>query len=307
LANKTMVIVNPASSNGKTNIIWPDIKNRLEKENLEFDFSATSCQSEATHFAREALHKGYETIISVGGDGTLNEVVNGFFENGQLINSSAKLGLIAAGTGGDFIRTLEYPRDYAQACRLIARGHTRQIDIGKSEYYDHKEQLRERYFINVAGFGMDGAVVDRVNRTSKFFGGFISFLYGTLAALTQFKSLSVSLQIDDELVWEGPITAVAVANGQYFGGSMQIAPEAVIDDGIFEIILVKGMPKTKLLQSLPTIYSGAHVHDPNVSCFKGTKVKAVSTERVLLEVDGEQPGVLNAEFSIMPKILNIIC
>ena len=306
MAKQAMVIVNPASANGKTRINWPDIKKCLETEGLEFDFSSTTCRSEATYFAREALHKGYDAIISVGGDGTLNEIINGFFENGQMINSSAKLGIIAGGTGGDFIRTLGYPKNYKEACNIIARGQTKLIDLGKLEYFDHKEQLTTNYYINIAGFGLDGAVVDRVNHTSKFFGGFVSFLYGTIAGLAQFRSFSLTLEVDGQLAYQGPATMAAVANGQYFGGSMQIAPAAVLDDGILEIVIVKGMKKLKLLRCLPTIYGGTHIIKPEVICLQGTKVKATSPDRVLLEIDGEQPGLLNAEFTILPKALNII-
>lgn len=302
-----MAIINPASANGKTRLNWPTMKKGLEEAGLEFDFAFTSCPAEATHLTSEALHKGYGTIISVGGDGTLNEVVNGFFAGDELINSQARLGIIAAGTGGDFIRTLEYPKDFNQAAQLIVKGQTRLIDLGRLEFINHRGQSASSYYINIAGFGMDGAVVDRVNKTSKFFGGFASFLYGTLAALASFKSVPVTLEIDGQLVWEGPTTVVAIANGKFFGGSMQIAPAAVLDDGLFEVVLVRGMPKASLLRCLPTIYSGTHINNPVVSCFKGARIKAASTGRVLLNVDGEQPGILNAELSLLPQILNIIC
>ncbi len=306
MAKNTMVIVNPASGNGKTRNNWPDIKNNLEKAGLEFDFAHTTCRFEATYFVREALKNGYETIVSVGGDGTLNEVVNGFFDNGVMINQSAKLGIIPGGTGGDFIRTLDYPKDYIEACQVIARGQSELIDLGKVNFFNHNASPISRYFINVAGFGLDGAVVDRVNRTSKFFGGFLSFLYGTIAGTLQFQSFPLTLEVDGQLVHEGMTSVVTVANGQYFGGSMQIAPGAVLDDGIFEIVIVEGLTKGRLLRCLPTIYKGAHGQFPEVSFLRGIRVKATSPERVLLDIDGEQPGILNAEFSILPKVLNII-
>lgn len=307
MAKNTMVIINPASGNGKTRNNWPDINKNLEGAGLEFDFASTTCRFEATYFVREALKNGYENIVSVGGDGTLNEVVNGFFENGKMIKESAKLGIIPGGTGGDFIRTLGYPKEYSEACKVIARGQTRLIDLGKLNFTDNQGKPAERYYINIAGFGLDGSVVDRVNHTSKFFGGFLSFLYGTITATLQFQSFSLSLEVDGQLAFEGPTTMAAVANGQYFGGSMQIAPGAVLDDGIFEVVLVKGLTKTRLLKCLPTIYKGAHGQFPEVEFMRGTKVKATSPDRVLLDIDGEQPGILNAEFSIVPKALNIIC
>ena len=307
MSRKTMVIVNPASGNGKTRISWPDIKQNLEAAGLVFDDVFTTCRFEATHFASQALRDGYDTIISVGGDGTLNEVVNGFFADDKMINPAARLGIIPGGTGGDFIRTLNYPEDYKEACQVLGRGQSRKIDVGQLHFIDNDGKPTQRYFVNIAGFGMDGAVVERVNRTSKFFGGFLSFLYGTVMALIQFDSFQLSLEVDGKLVYEGPATMTAVANGQYFGGSMQIAPRAVLDDGVFEIVLIEGLKKGKLLRCLPTIYKGAHGQFPEVRFMQGTTVRAVSPDRVLLDIDGEQPGVLDAEFSILPGVLNIIC
>lgn len=307
MAKNTMVIVNPASGNGKTRINWPDIKSNLEKAGLDFAFAHTTCQFEATYFAREALLNGYETIISVGGDGTLNEVVNGFFENGRLINSSAKLGLICAGTGGDFIKTLGYPKDYVEACKILARGQSKKIDVGKVDFTDHNGKAVSRYFINVAGFGLDGTVVDRVNHTTKFFGGFISFLYGTLTGVTQFKSFNLALEVDGSLVYEGPTTLVAVGNGQYIGGGMQVTPGACFDDGTFEIVIVESVTKLRFFTCLPSIYKGKHGQYPEVTFMQGRSVKASSPDRVLLDVEGEQPGVLDAEFSIFPQAINVIC
>ncbi len=307
MAKNAMVIVNPASSNGKTRKNWPDIKKNLEKAGLEFDFAPTTCRFEATHFAREAIKNGYETIVSVGGDGTLNEVINGFFDNGVKINQSAKLGIIPGGTGGDFIRTLGYPKDYIEACKVIARGQSQLIDLGKVDFFDHDASPISRYFINVAGFGLDGTVVDRVNRTSKFFGGFVSFLYGTLAGVMQFKSFDLCLEVDGKPVYEGSTTVIAIANGQFFGGGMQIAPGAILDDDLFDIVIVKGMNKSRFITCLPSIYKGSHGQYPEVTFMQGRSVKASSPGRVLLEVDGEQPGILNAEITLLPKAMHVIC
>lgn len=307
MTKPAMVIINPVSANGKTRSNWPQIKATLEQTGLAFDTAFTTGRLDATYIAREALKNGYETIVSVGGDGTLNEVANGFFDNDVMINESSQLGIIAGGTGGDFIRTLSYPKDFAAACQVIARGQTRAIDLGKMNYTNNQGQAVTSYFINIAGFGLDGAVVDRVNRTSKFFGGFLSFLYGTIAGTLEFHSFPLTLEVDGQLVYEGMTTVVTVANGQYFGGSMQIAPGAVLDDGIFEIVIVEGLTKGRLLKCLPAIYSGAHGQFPEVRFLQGTRVRAISPQRVLLDMDGEQPGILNAEFSILPRALNIIC
>lgn len=306
---KSMVIVNPVSANGRTGRNWPNIAGELKKAGLQFDAQITSKSGEATLLAQTALQKGYQTIIAVGGDGTLNEVVNGFFdsENSRLINPEARLGLISSGTGRDFIKTINYSEDIKDVCRILARSQVRTIDIGKVSYQNSEGQRASRYFINVAGMGMDGETVDRVNRTTKVFGGKVSFLWGTVATLVQYRNRELTLEIDGITRYHGEATMVAVANGQYFGGGMRIAPEAKLDSGIFDIIIVDNMAKPDIIVNLHRIYRGTHLTHPKVYLMRGKDVRATSNQRVLLNVDGEQPGVLNAEFELFPRKLQLIC
>ena len=306
---KIMAIVNPASANGRTGRAWRRIAEALAAAGLRFDSRHTSGSREATLLTRSALQQGYRTIISVGGDGTLNEVVNGFFEAeaGVLINPDARLGMISSGTGRDYIKTINYPRNVKEASQILARGRTRVIDIGYVRYQNNEGGAASSYFINIAGMGMDGATVERVNRTSKVLGGKISFLWGTIAALAQYRNRKVTLEIDGMIRYCGEATLVVIANGQYFGGGMRIAPESRLDSGHFDIIIADGLTKPEVIANLPRIYRGTHLTHPKVHLMRGTRVKAFSPEKVLLEVDGEQPGTLNAEFSIFPQKLSLIC
>lgn len=304
--DKTMMIINPASANGRTGKNWPQMDSYLRLQGLEFDIKMTGAAGEATDLARRAIQDGYTTIVSVGGDGTLNEILNGFFIDEQLINPQARLGVLCCGTGGDFIRSAGIPRDFPAAAALLCKGKSHFLDVGKVSFITHTGERESRYFLNIAGFGLDGETVHRVNNTSKALGGFISFLWGTVSALLAHRSLPLKLEIDGVRCYEGMITMVAVANGQFFGSAMQIAPSAALDSGLFSIVLIKAMPKLELLSCLPTIYKGTHVYKPQVEVFVGTRVIATSSGKVLLDIDGEQPGRLDAEFSIIPACLSVI-
>lgn len=306
---KSMVIVNPVSANGRTGRNWPRIAQELKNAGLKFDTQITSKSKEATRLTRTALEQGYRTVIAAGGDGTLNEVLNGFFkpESGRPVNPEARLGLISSGTGRDFIKTISYSEDIKQACWTLVRNHTRTIDIGQVWYQNPEGKKDSSFFINVAGMGMDGETVDRVNRTTKIFGGKISFLWGTIATLVQYRNRELTLEIDGAIRYHGEATLVAIANGQYFGGGMRIAPEARLDSGHFDIIIGDNMTKTEMIANLPRIYRGDHLSYPKVYLMRGSHVRATSNQKVFLNVDGEQPGVLNAEFKLLPQKLQLIC
>ncbi len=304
--SKTMVVVNPCSANGKTLKKWPHIQQELNAAGAVFDYRMTEYSLHAVEITREALKQGYDTIVAVGGDGTLNEVVNGFFEDDKTINPEAKLGVISCGTGGDFVRTAGLAKDIKTACQTIAKGGTRIIDIGRALFKDHQGNYMTKYFINVAGFGIDGEIVYRVNHTSKAFGGFLSFLWGTLTAIASFQPREIRLEIDGTIRFNGKATVIAAGNGKYIGGGMKIVPMAELDSGYFDVIVVDNMSKVELIKNLPRIYGGSHIDDPRVYCMRGTRIKASSPELVLVDIEGEQPGTLDIDISILPGIMRLI-
>ncbi len=301
---KTAVIVNPVSANGKTGKRWPEIKEAMASEGLEFDYSLTEKPYHATELTKEYLSNGYDLIISVGGDGTANEVVNGFFDNGSLIRPEASIGFISTGTGCDFRRTLDMPAEINLATRKIINSPGRLIDIGLASY-ESGDDFCKRLFINVAGLGLDGDTVARVNRTTKIFGGFISFLWGTLVSLILYKNRKMLIKIDGEVIYTEPVTLVSFCNGRYFGGGMKIAPKAIIDDGYFDIIIIRGLSKFNLIKSLPKVYKGTHLSHPRIVSLRGKNIEVDASVNALLNLDGEQPGNAPVEISILPNILKL--
>ncbi len=306
MSKKIIVIVNPASSNGKTRKRWPKINKLLSDEAINFDYKFTEKPGDAASIAKRSLEEGYQTIVVVGGDGTLNEAVNGYLSADKELIKNAAIGVISMGTGGDFVRTAGIPKDPAEAVKILARGNTKDIDVGVSRYTDDKGEKQLRYFCNTTDVGLGGETATRVNKTSKALGGFISFLYGVIVTLILYKSKEVDVIIDDEISLKGKATTLVVTNGRYFGGGMKITPTAELDDGLLDILFLPHFSKLKLLFYLPRVYKGTHLSIAGVKYCKGKKVRVTSTEELIIEIDGETPGKTPVEMEIMPKALKII-
>jgi YegS/Rv2252/BmrU family lipid kinase len=301
----TKLIVNPASANGSTRRLWDRLERTIRNEIGSVAVAFTGAANDATHLTREALRDGFEMVVAVGGDGTINEVVNGFFDSGKLINPDAVLGVISRGTGSDFIKTMGIPREIEAAARVLCGRTVKRCDVGRFTSTGHTGKKMERYFINIADFGMGGESVERVNNTTKMFGGFVSFFYGTVRVLLAYRGKRVKITIDDETEIEKPINSVVIANGQYFGGGMWIAPHAQIDDGLFDILIVDDMSVLESLANISRLYKGTHLDHPKVQCLRGRKVVADSVETVLIDVEGEHGGRLPAQFDMIPAAVNV--
>jgi diacylglycerol kinase (ATP) len=300
---KAAVVVNPASANGRTGKRWPEIASSLQNEGYHIDYTFTVAPGHASTITSRYLEEGHDLVISVGGDGTANEVVNGFFSSGKIIRDSAAVAFLSTGTGRDLGRTIGSPKDIGDAVRHIDKSPLRPVDVGRVSYMSNRDQPDVRYFINVAGLGLDGDTVARVNRTSKAFGGFISFLWGTVVSLVLYQNQTMAITVDGDLICDEPVTVVVIGNGCYFGGGMQIAPNAVIDDGLFDIIILRNLSKLELLANLPKVYGGTHLSHPRITSLRGKKVSVSSTGTALLDLDGEQPGRAPAEIELLPGAL----
>jgi YegS/Rv2252/BmrU family lipid kinase len=302
----TVLVVNPQSAGGKTERRWPQLRATIHEAFGPFDERFTRAAGDGTRLTREALAAGADLIVAVGGDGTINEVVNGFFDGTRALNPAAGLGIVPAGTGGDFIKTLSVPRDtYAAAAALTLR--PRPIDVGRLEYTDGRGQRAVRHFINIASFGIGGLVDRYVNQSSKLLGGKLSFALATLKAGARYRNANVRLTIDGGIPREGRVYSVAVANGRYFGGGMKIAPNAALDDGYFDVVTLGDLSFGEVLLRGIDIYSGRHLLNPKVSVTRARRVEAAATDgaEVLLDVDGEQPGRLPATFELLPGALKV--
>jgi YegS/Rv2252/BmrU family lipid kinase len=306
VAPRTVVVVNPHSQGGKLGKRWPELADTLARV-FPFDDVQTTGPGDATRIAREALKSGAERVVAIGGDGTINEVVNGFFENGEPIAPDASFALIPFGTGGDFRRTAEIPLELADAAAVIAANKRKQIDVGKLELTQRDGTRALRMFANIASFGVSGVVDRLVNESGKKLGR-LSFALATARATWSYKNQRVELVFDDNVRdrIEATINTVAIANGKFFGGAMKVAPDAELDDGKFDIVAMGDFGFGDLLKSGRRLYKGTHLGMAKVSTRRARIVEASPIDPnaiVELDVDGEPLGVLPARFELVPAAL----
>ncbi len=271
-----------------------------------FEAYMTRGPGDAVLGVKNALAEKVRLLVCVGGDGTLNEVVNGIMMHEASVRSDLALGFIPNGTGCDFVRTVSIPQDLEQAIDLIAAGTVRSIDLGLLFFRDDQGHERRRYFHNITSFGLGGDVAQRVNRTTKALGPFVSFMWATLISIFLCGKKKIRLRVDEGFERELRVWNVAVANGQYHGGGMWVAPGASVCDGILNVTVIGDLAIPEIFLNLPKLYNGKINDIEKVTMLAGEKVKASSNEQVLLDVDGEQPGMLPIDIGIVPDGLNII-
>jgi diacylglycerol kinase (ATP) len=300
---KTQVIVNPESDQGKTRKRWKHIKEGLKSFLKEFKYEFTEKPLQAIEISRVAIKEGTELIVGVGGDGTMNEIANGFYENQKIINPVASLGIVPSGSGCDFTKSLNIPRGFKNALEVITQAPSSLIDVGRARFKNHSGEEEERFFVNVADFGIGGEVVKKVNqnRMGRKASSYLKCLISTFIA---YKNKVLKIRIDDEELPLDEYLVGAISNGRIFGKGMKIAPNAELDDGFFDVVLVKGMKMLEFFRNAWKIYTGTHLSHPKISLVRGKKIEALAADdknEVLIEIDGEQVGMLPATFEIIPR------
>ncbi len=299
---QTKVIVNPVAGARSTRRKWPIINRLLERIGLTFDFNYTEGVGHAIELAQAAASDGYSYLVAVGGDGTVNEVANGILLSRNA--AATVLGVVSTGTGSDFARSAGLARDYATACNNLTSSKRLTIDVGVVEYQSGGE-THERFFVNSAGVGFDAAVVKETERLPKFFGGTIPYVAGMLRTLVSYRNKNIVLKVGDEEERKRVLN-VAVANGNYCGGGMRIAPDAELDDKLLDVVVFGDMSKFEILKEFPTIYKGTHINHPKVSVKKAANVSIESAKPMLVYADGELLGECPATFRVVPAALSLV-
>ena len=248
--------------------------------------------------AREAVAGGATRIVAAGGDGTLNEVVNG------IAGSGVELATIPLGTGMDFGRTYGIPTKLEDAVRVALEGEVRTIDAGRVSYRTWGGEDAVRYFANVGSVGMSGAVAQRANGMSKALGGKATFLYALTRVFFEWQNTEVTVRLDDG-ERHGRMHDVVVANGVWHGGGMKLAPDASPSDGLFDVVFIGDVGKVDFLTTAPKIYKGKHVHHPKVEVVRSARVAVDASEHLPIEVEGEQVGTTPATFEVVPGALRV--
>jgi YegS/Rv2252/BmrU family lipid kinase len=305
VAARTLVIVNPSSRSGATGRRWGAVAARLRTSIGPFEVEFTRGPRDAARLARDGVRAGVERIVVAGGDGTMNEVATGLLAAG--LGADVEVGVLPLGTGGDFPRSLGIPAGIDDAIALLARGRARPIDAGRIEYRGPEFRAATGYFVNVASFGISGLIDRFVNQGSGRLGGRLSFLVATLRALARYRAAEVTIRVDGAIAFAGRLNLAAVANGSRFGGGMRIAPDARLDDGRFDVVVIPDHARMKLAAKLPLIYSGRHIEDPISIVVRGRVIEAEATPgTALLDIDGEPLGSLPARIEVLPCALRVI-
>lgn len=304
------VVVNPVAGSGRMRRMWPAVRAALQRHFGELVVEETAAVGEASLYARKLALDGVELVIAAGGDGTISEVADGLLRAG----GGVQLGIMPAGTGSDLSRFLGLDGDIEAAAARIASGSTRKIDVGCVDYIDEHGALASRHFINISSLGLSGPTARAVNnsRTGDRVSGKALFLWHTVRELIRYRFQDVRIAVDDQPSFDARIAVVAVANGRFFGGGMMVAPDAALDDGLLEIVVVHGRSKPSLLMDLRLVYTGSHRGHPSCTFLRGRKVVIEPigdplANGALLEVDGESPGHIPATFTIKPGALTLRC
>ena len=296
---RTVFLVNPASAGGSTGKRWPELAHRAAALGLAGDALISEEPGQLTALAQEAVAGGAERLVVVGGDGSVNEVVNGVAGE-----EGVEIAVLARGTGWDFVRTYGIPRDLEQAVDVALSGEIRTIDLGLVTFRTWAGAEGRSHFANVASAGISGAIAQRANETSKALGGKISYYWSTLAVFVRWQTGEMRVTVDDE-ARTGKIIDTLVANGRFLAGGMMMLPEAEPDDGLFDVLVIGDVTKRDLLVTLPKSYRGKHLPHPRLEVLRGRVVTVDADEPLPIELDGEQPGTTPARFEVVPGALRL--
>ena len=304
------VILNPTAGQGRARGKLGEIERALASHGGRSEILLTHGPGHAAELARAAHSEGVDVIAVVGGDGTLNEVVQAYAGPDGEPRPGPDLGLIPCGTGGDWRRTLGLHSDIGVAVARVVAGQRKAVDLGILRFEPHAGHPPVRAFLNVASFGLSGAVDAVVKDAPRFLGGKAAFFVSTLRAMANYTNPAVRVKVDGELWFEGPSMTVALGNGRYFGGGMQIAPDADPSDGMLSVVSLGDLSKREAMGLTSKIYSGTHVGTHGVKVTRGSRIEAEAVHAgaaVLHAAAGEQPGKLPLVATVHPAAIKFRC
>ena len=294
-------LVNPASANGSTGRRWPDVARRATALGLDGETLLSERPGHLAELAATAAAEGATEIIVVGGDGSVHEVVDGLARAEAC--ERVELAMIPFGTGRDFARSLRIPRRVDDALAVARDGRVRTVDLGRATYSISNGEA-VAYFANFAGAGISGAIADRANRTTKALGGRLSFIWATLAVFSRWHPTEMTIEIDGDRRQVLLLEALAM-NGDYTAGGMWVAPEASLEDGTFDVVLIGNFSKAEFTTTFPKIYRGTHVSHAKVEIVRARELRVDAPSPLPIVLDGEQPGTTPVLFEVVPRALRV--
>jgi diacylglycerol kinase (ATP) len=307
---RIVCVMNPRAAAGRSGARLGELKRALDRAFAQAEVWKTEGPGHASELAARAIAEGADIVAAVGGDGTCNEVVNGFFEDGKLRSRSSIFTVIPFGTGSDLSRSVRAPTELADALWVAATGMTLPTDVGHIRFVGHDGAPGERVFINVAGFGANGDVVHRANSADKRLGGKATFIQATLGSLLNFEPPKVEVEWDGPDGpgrWSGSLLSAFVANGAYCGGGMNVGSGGSMHDGAFDLTLLPTKGRVRNVAESWRLYDGTvwKVAGSRRVYASSLRARSLDGQAVLLDVDGEQPGLLEAEFRCLERVLQV--
>ncbi|PLX14958.1 MAG: lipid kinase [Marinilabiliales bacterium] len=307
--NDWLVIVNLHSGSKRCEKDWPEIKSLLEDSSLKLEYVFTERTYHAIEITKNYItEKGYKNIIIVGGDGTMNEVVNGLFRQERYPTTEITLGLITVGTGNDWGRYYGMNKSYKKMIKAITKGKTFIQDVGKVNY-EHTTEKEDRYFVNIAGMGYDALVAKKTNISKeKGRGGVLIYLINLLQSLFQYSYTKLRITADGKQVFDGKVFTISIGICKYNGGGMMQLPFAVSDDGLFDVTLVRKTSKLRVIRNIKNLYDGSFINMKEVETYRGKNfiIESIPNNALFLETDGESLGHSPLYFEIVPKSVKLI-
>lgn len=302
---KWCAIVNPNAGNGKGGRDWNRISRLFENHGIDAEIRLTTKKGDATDLSRQAVAGGFRNFISIGGDGTLNEIINGIFTQNYCSPSEITIGMIPVGTGNDWGRMFGIPLVYDGAVSIISEGKRMLHDIGVISYYQGTT-LHQRYFINIAGIGYEAMVVEKTNRQKeKGRSNKVLYLMNLVMSLISFRKTRVEIVIDG-VKSTGRIFSINVGNGRYCGGGMRQTPDALPDDGLLDITVIREMSRLEVIRNLKLLYDGTILSHPKIDGYRSNNLLVDSESILYAEADGESLGHNPFSFNVIPSAINII-
>jgi diacylglycerol kinase (ATP) len=309
--DRARFIVNPHSAGGATGKRVDALRRSIDRYFAQADVVMTEGPGHASELATHAVADGVGVVVAVGGDGTASETVAGLFDGKKPRRHGVVFTVVPAGTGSDLIKSLGMPKDLDDAVRLAAFGPDRDGDAVHHQFIDDSGSLTERIGINVTGFGMNGDTVARANRGSKRLGGTLTFLGATLGSLARYSAPMVdttwTTADGGEGEWSGKLLSCFIANGSWCGGGMCVAPQGSMTDGALDLTIIGDRSLRRTLALVPHLYRGTLASVPGVETARITALHAVSHEggRAAIDIDGEQPGFLPLDVTILAKVVRL--
>ncbi|WP_018753719.1 diacylglycerol kinase [Paenibacillus sanguinis] len=289
---RARLIYNPTSGREEIRRLLPDVLERLDRHGIETSCHATTGEGDATREAAWAVERGYDIIIAAGGDGTLNEVVNGMAG----LNNLPPLGVFPMGTTNDFARAMGIPRRWEDYCDLVIENKTRPIDIGR---------VNGRHFINIAGGGTLTELTYEVPSKLKTLIGQLAYYAKGVEKMVSLSPTQLIIDAEGYDIVEGEFMLFLIANSNSVGGFEKLAPDARIDDGLLDVIAVKKCNLAEFIRLVTLALRGDHLDDPHVAYFKTSRMAVTSPGQVQLNLDGELGGELPGVFEVLPQHLHI--